>query len=149
MMKTAAQAHTSRILLVDDNSDGLLVRKSVLAEQGHVVTACDSPDKALQVFTTNEFDLVVTDYRMPGMKGDELIRQMRAFRPSTPIVLVSGLVDVVGLNEKNTGADAVIAKNANEIAHMVRAVNHLLKRSIPRKPAQSQGATRSSKAASQ
>ena len=80
---------------------------------------------------------------MPGMNGVELISKLRDVRPAIPIVLVSGMVDVLGLNEANTGADAVVAKNAFEVSHMVRAVTRLLGRQRTlRKPARSQ-ATRS------
>ena len=93
------------------------------------------------MFTSELFDLVVTDYRMPGMNGAELIRKLREVRPATPIVLLSGMVDVLGLNEENTGADAVVAKNAFEVSHMVRAVTRLLGRHTPlRKPVRSQAA---------
>ena len=46
-------------------------------------------------------------------------------------MLVSGFVDTLGLNEASTGADAVIQKSANEVTHLVRAVNRLLRRKKP------------------
>jgi CheY-like chemotaxis protein len=72
------------------------------------------------------------------MSGLELIRQIRATKPLTPVVLLSGLVEPLGLNQENTGADAVIAKNSSEAAHLVRWVKRLLNRPAARKPAQSQ-----------
>ena len=138
-----------RVLLIDDNRNGLLARKSVLTGEGYAVTATDTPAEALELFRTESFDLVVTDYRMPGMNGAELIREFRELRPDVPIVLVSGMVDVLGLNEHNTGADAVVAKNASEVSHMVRAVNRLLRRHTPpRKPVRSQIGRRSVRAKS-
>jgi CheY-like chemotaxis protein len=130
---------TPRVLLIDDNRHGLLARRSVLEEQGCVVTTCDCPEKALTQFADVEFDLVVTDFRMPHMSGTELIRAIREQRPKVPVLLISGMVDVLGLNEQNTGADAVVAKNASEVSHMVRAVNRLLHRTAaPKKPVRSQ-----------
>ena len=138
-----------RVLLIDDNRNGLMARKSVLEGEGYLVSTCDAPTDALALFTAEVFDLVVTDYRMPGMNGAELICALRELRPSTPIVLVSGMVDVLGLNEQNTGADAVVAKNASEVSHMVRAVNRLMKRHAPpRKPVRSQIVKRSVRAKS-
>lgn len=128
-----------RVLLIDDNRDGLLVRKSVLENQGCAVTTCECPHAAVTQFTLAEFDLVVTDFRMPEMSGTEVIQAIRQRRPDIPVVLVSGMVDVLGLNEQNTGADAVVAKNASEVSHMVRAVNRLLHRTTaPKKPVRSQ-----------
>jgi CheY-like chemotaxis protein len=118
----------------------------VLNGEGYTVTALQSPAEALAVFTAELFDLVITDYRMPGMNGSELIPKLREVRPSTPIVLVSGMVDVLGLNEQNTGADAVVAKSAFEVSHMLRAVSRLLGRQAPlRKPASPQTARSSTR----
>lgn len=83
---------------------------------------------------------------MPSMNGVELIAEFRKSRASVPVVLVSGMVEVLGLTEANTGADAVVAKNANEVSHMVRAVNRLVQKAAPKKPAGSQGARRNRKA---
>jgi len=71
---------------------------------------------------------VVTDYKMPRMDGLELIVRLREEDPDISIVLVSGFVDTLGMNEASTGADAVIQKSANEVTHLVRAVSRLLRR---------------------
>ena len=55
-----------------------------------------------QQFTPHTFDLVVTDYKMPHMDGLELIASLRKREPDLPIVLISGFVDTLGLNEENT-----------------------------------------------
>ncbi|MEJ7606085.1 MAG: response regulator [Bryobacteraceae bacterium] len=130
------------ILLVDDNRNGLCARKAVIEELGHTVTAFLSSEEALEAFSSTPFDLVVTDYRMPRMNGDELIRKMRELRANIPVILLSGMVDALGLNENNTGANVVIAKSANEVAHLLRAVRELS--AMPRKPTRSQAAKRSS-----
>jgi CheY-like chemotaxis protein len=69
------------------------------------------------------------------MDGLELIVRLRKLRPDILIVLVSGFVDALGLNEAATGADAVIQKSANEVTHLVRAVNRLLRRKPLKKSA--------------
>lgn len=121
------------ILLVDDNLNGIKARKIILEEQGYrVVTALNGLD-ALDLFTQQKFDLVVTDYKMPKMDGLELIMNLRTLRPELPIVLISGYVDSLGLNEENTRADSVIQKSANEVSYLCHAVTRLL-RPTPRKP---------------
>ena len=75
---------------------------------------------------------------MPRMNGAEVIAQIKAHRPGTPTVLISGMVEALGLNEQNTGADVVLAKSNNEVAHLIRAVNRLLRVKIPKKPVRSQ-----------
>jgi CheY-like chemotaxis protein len=132
----------ARILLVDDNTNGLAARRCVLEELGHrILTAANGPD-ALEQFAAHKVDLVVTDYKMPRMDGLELISRLRKQSPDLPIVLVSGFVDSLGMNEASTGADVVIQKSANEVSHLVRSVNRLLRRKpAPKKPATSQAAS--------
>src|SRR5579862_5342787 len=100
----------ARILLVDDNANGLKARRSVLEELGHKIMTASSGVDALEQFGSSKFDLVVTDYKMPKMDGLELIKNLRKDFPYLPIVLISGYVDALGLNEDSTGADAVIQK---------------------------------------
>jgi CheY-like chemotaxis protein len=120
-----------RILLVDDNVGGSTARKTVLEELGHKIHMATSGADALEQFSQHKFDLVVTDYKMPRMDGLELIVRLRKQQPEIRIVLVSGFVDTLGLNEAGTGADAVIQKSANEVTHLVRAVNRLMRRKKP------------------
>ncbi len=123
---------SARILLVDDNRAGLMARSTVLQELGYATDGAPDAQKALEMFRNGTYDLVVTDYKMPETNGVELIVQLRAEKPQTPVVLISGFVDALGLTEKNTGANVVIMKSANEVQHLIRAANRLLK--IPRKP---------------
>jgi CheY-like chemotaxis protein len=118
-----------RILLVDDNANGLTARKSVLEELGYSIVTCTSGADALEQFDSGgPFDLVVTDYKMPRMDGLELIGRLRKHTPGLPIVLISGYVDTLGMNEASTGADVVIQKSANEVSHLIRSVSRLLRR---------------------
>lgn len=95
----------------------------------------------MEQFGSHQFDLVVTDYKMPRMDGIELIRRLRKQAPGLPVILISGYVDSLGLNEASTGADVVIQKSANEVSHLVRSVNRLLRRNrVVKKPAQTQNA---------
>jgi CheY-like chemotaxis protein len=130
------------VLLVDDNCDGLLVRRSLLEELGCTVTVAHNGEEGLQLFRSSNFDVVVTDYRMPRMNGVEMIAHIRQTNPNARIVLLSGFVEPLGLTEENTGADCVIAKSANEPGHLMRAVKRLLN-ADKRKPPSSQRGGRS------
>jgi len=83
-------------------------------------------------------DSVVTGHRMARMDGVDLIGGIRALDPGVPIIMLSGYVDALGLTESNTGADLVLAKSANEAAHLVRAVSRLLRLKAAKKPPASQ-----------
>ena len=115
-----------------------MARKAILAELGYRITIATRPIQALETFRSESFDMVITDYNMPEMKGVDLIRHLRADRPAIPVILISGYVEALGLNEANTRADAVIQKSANEVSHLVLAVTRLLRRKAPRKPANTQ-----------
>jgi CheY-like chemotaxis protein len=130
-------APTPHVLLVDDNSDGLLVRRALLEELGYTVEVACNGVEGLALFQASNFDLVVTDYRMPLMNGVELIVRIRKTNPNARIVLLSGFVEPLGLTEENTGADSVISKSSNEPAHLTRAVKRLLN-ATKRKPASMQ-----------
>lgn len=129
----------ARILLVDDNANGLAARRTVLEELGHKVITSSCGADALDQFAAHTIDLVVTDYKMPRMDGLELIGRLRAQSPSLPIVLLSGFSDSLGLGEASTGADVVLQKSANEVSHLVRAVNRLLRRKAVKKPPSGEG----------
>lgn len=125
------------VLLIDENRDGLLVRRALLEEQGFQVEMARTGEEGLKLLEASRFDIVVTDYRMPRMSGTELMNRVRQLNPHIRVVLLSGLVEPLGLNEENTGADAVIAKNCNEPAHLLRSVRRLSVRTS-RKPPRSQ-----------
>lgn len=119
--------------MVDDNVLGLDARKAVLEEHGYRVTTVPTPEEALETISNGTFDLLITDYKMPGMNGDDLIRRVREKGITTPAIMLSGFVDPLGLREANTGADVVLQKSNHEVNHLVRAVRNLLRPATPRK----------------
>ena len=142
-----APAAPPNILLVDDNRDGLLVRRSLLEEAGYRVEIATNGEEGLKLFETCSFDVVVTDYRMPRMDGGEMIRRIRLLKPDARIVLLSGFIDPMGLTEQSTGADVVVAKSNHEPVHLLSSVKRLLNRATPRKPPSRQGLPRAQKRA--
>jgi CheY-like chemotaxis protein len=146
-MKTSVPAHPN-ILLVDDNPDGLLVRRTLLEEVGYGVCVARNGEEGLKLFESADFDVVVTDYRMPRMNGVELIQRIRRLKPNARIILLSGFVEPLGLTEENTGADAVIAKSSNEPAHLTRWVKRLVNRATRKPPASLKRAPARAKASS-
>lgn len=80
----------TRILVVDDE---VMVRESVrmtLAHFGYTVRTAESAAEALTLLSTETFSVVVTDWKMPGMTGDQLATQIKAQWPKLPIVLLTG-----------------------------------------------------------
>jgi len=123
-----------RILLVDDNRDGLLVRRALLGELGYIVDIAENGARALNMLALANYDVVVTDQCMPGMDGAELIQKIRSANPDTRVIMLSGFAEGMGLTEENTGADIVLMKSSREGVHLVRALNRLMTATLKRKP---------------
>src|SRR5580704_11954961 len=116
---------TARILLVDDNARGLTARKMILADHGYGVETALSGEEAWEIFQKQQFDIVVTDLRMGGIDGVELIRRIRAKDAQARFVLLSGFVDCLGLTAESTGADELINKSNKEVPELLRAIKKL------------------------
>ena len=114
-----------RILLVDDNAHGLKARRMILMDHGYEVETAASGEAAWETFQKNHFDVVVTDYRMGGMNGVELIRRIHASGSPARTVLLSGFIDCLGLTEQSTGADELISKTNKEVPDLLRAIKKL------------------------
>jgi CheY-like chemotaxis protein len=139
-MKTqtdSAAAAGLKILLVDDVPQGTVARKSFLKSFGYEVETAESGHQALDQMQLHSFHLMVTDYKMPGMDGLELIRHARAFYPAMPIILLSAMADTMGFTEEFSGADAVIAKSGSELNELTRTIGKLLAKKTVRKRASS------------
>ena len=81
---------TRQILVVDDDERvRTLVQEGLLTERGWDVATASDGEEALQKIRAQSFDLVITDLRMPGMHGLELIRHIRDISPATQIVLLT------------------------------------------------------------
>ena len=135
----------AEVLLVDDNRQGLIARRSILEELGYHVTTATGGEEALDLCAAQNFDVVVTDYKMPRMNGVELIKKIRGAYPATRIILLSGFVEPLGLTEESTGADMVIVKSAGEVGVLTRSVKRLLNPPA-RKPPVSEGGSAKLKA---
>ena len=129
-----APSSPPHILLVEDNRDGLLVRRLLLEEMGCSVEVAVNGEEGLKLYESSQFDVVVVDYRMPRMNGAEMIARVRVRDANARIILLSGFVEPLGLTEENTGADVVISKNAAEPVHLARSIKRLLSRGPARKP---------------
>jgi CheY-like chemotaxis protein len=88
-MTVSAKSNGRVILCVDDETTGLSVRKTLLESQGYrVLTAENGPD-ALVLFSSEDPELVILDYSMPGMNGDIVAERMKELRSDLPIIMLS------------------------------------------------------------
>lgn len=115
-----------RILVVDDERDVRQAIAMLLTEiMGYeVVQASDGPS-ALSLFKPGEFDLVTTDYVMPGMNGDEVAKRLKEIQPGIPILMITAFPGEMRI--RDNPADALIPKPFT-LDQLRRGVTELLTR---------------------
>lgn len=99
------------ILVVDDEAGLGEALKLSLEMAGYHVLFSANPRQALELFKQEQFDLVITDLRMPGMSGWELASEIKRFNPSTPIIAMTGWpVDLIRDGQRCSEMEAIIQK---------------------------------------
>jgi len=88
------QAERLRVLLVDDNASVLRFLASAFSSNQCQVTTAGTAEQALEQLSDDPFDLVVSDIKMPGLSGLDLLRAVKGKQPGTPVVLITGVPSV-------------------------------------------------------
>ena len=116
-----------RILYVDDDPDSLRVYGTLLEQEGHDVTGAPSGVDAIDELTRDaRFDVVLTDYDMPGIKGDTTLSIIRARWPRLPVIILSSH-DGLDERARAIGAAAYLRKPCSA-ATLSRALGRLPRR---------------------
>jgi PAS domain S-box-containing protein len=93
--EVAPASRSYRILLVEDDVLVALGVTAVLEDMGHKATHALDGSQALSILNSGEtFDLVITDYAMPGMTGLELAHAVKASWPALPVVMATGYAEL-------------------------------------------------------
>jgi CheY-like chemotaxis protein len=114
--KDVPHGHGERILFVDDEPIVGRSTEELLKRLGYTVTRCGQSEEALARFreTPRDFDLIITDWAMPGMSGTELVSAMRGIRSDIPMLLMSGFVNsLVEKTAKMMGIGEILIKPVN------------------------------------
>ncbi|MDP3420258.1 MAG: sigma-54 dependent transcriptional regulator [Thiobacillus sp.] len=80
----------TRILLIDDETIALTNLTHVLQREGYAVTACKDGETGLAALRKTDFDLVLTDLKMPGIDGMEVLREVHTRYPGVPVIMITG-----------------------------------------------------------
>lgn len=100
-----------RILVVDDEPFVCDAVKMMLAFDGHTVETANSGKDALEVLEKKKFDVVITDFAMPTMKGDELAAAIKARFPGQPVVMITAYAEMLQASGSSlNGVDFLISK---------------------------------------
>ena len=100
----------AKILVVDDNNDLRIIVSKMLSRLGYEVASADSAENGLGVFFKNKFDIVLSDYEMPGMDGVAFACSIKKSSPRTRVVIMTGAGKETVFSRKSTAVDEVISK---------------------------------------
>ncbi len=119
----------AKVLLVDDEPAVLKCLSAALTRFGYTVTAVSTGRAALEELGRERFDLVVTDFRMPDFLGDAVVDAIRAHRPETAILLITGFIDELPQHLR-AGPEAVqVLAKPFSLASLRSAMDAILRRS--------------------
>ncbi|MBV2162781.1 MAG: response regulator [Comamonas sp.] len=126
-LHTAPQVQ-HHVMYVDDDPALVLLVQRLLRRRGYQVTTFEDPRAAVQALqeTPRAFDLVVTDYNMPGYCGLDLLKAAQTIRPDLPVALASGYV-TSDISEQALAAGALaLIHKPNDVSELCAIVDQLL-----------------------
>ncbi len=101
------------VLVIDDNRTTIDILRTILESEGFRVSYCENGKTALNRVKAGRFKIIVTDYRMPEMNGDEVTRLLRPLCPDAFIIGFS--LELKDHAFFKAGADAFVFKH--ELVH--------------------------------
>jgi two-component system response regulator (stage 0 sporulation protein F) len=115
-----------KILVVDDEEGARELFNTILTDEGYDVVLADSGEKALSMFKSTQFHLVITDIKMPLMNGLQLLQEIRKIGSKTDVIMVTAYGEVESyLKAMSLGAVEYINKPIR-IKELKRIVNKIL-----------------------
>jgi len=113
----SARERAPLLLIVDDESRILSALRRALRREPYEILAVETPAEALRILETHEVDLVLSDHKMPGMTGLQLLARVAERRPETVRMLITGWTEAIPDEEiREVGVHAVINKPWDAIA---------------------------------
>ena len=131
------------VLVVDDAPQICKALSDVLTASGYAVRTAPSGERALQIMDTAEFDLIITDLKMSGMSGMDLIARVKERAPHVPVVILSGFGDMDDVIGAMRAGIADYLKKPFSIDEVLEVVRREVKKSRARAAAASTSGARS------
>ncbi|HEU4646228.1 MAG TPA: response regulator, partial [Burkholderiales bacterium] len=127
------------ILYIDDDEAHLFLIRRTLERWGYRVSAYLEQGEALDALRAGaeQFDLVITDYKMPGISGTELAQAIRSVRRDLPVVMVSGYINEELRAQAAAAGVRELVFKAQELEELRDVVQRILPppRTVDRAPA--------------
>ena len=86
----------AKILVVDDEEHFRTILSSIMEEEGFKVLEAQDGEAALRMLRVNSPDIMLTDVKMPGMDGWELLKKAKDLDPDLPVVMITAFADIPG-----------------------------------------------------
>jgi two-component system NtrC family response regulator len=104
------------ILIVDDEKNYLLVLEALLGPEGYEILTCDNAKESLRLIRESDLDLVITDMKMPGMNGIELLEKCKKAKPHLPVIMMTayGTIELAVEAMKKQAHDYITKPFQNE-----------------------------------
>jgi UDP-3-O-acyl N-acetylglucosamine deacetylase len=100
-----------RVLIVDDEPNIQKAVRAVLTDAGYEAVSCADPTRVEGLVGSEAFDLVLLDIWMPALDGHSVLKQIKAAKPSLPVIIMSGHASVsTGVETAKSGADDFLEK---------------------------------------
>lgn len=119
------------VLVVDDSPQICKTLTDVLGMAGYTVRSAPSAERALQIMEGTPFDLIISDLKMSGMSGMDLIARVKALAPGVPVVILSGFGDMDSVIEAMRAGVADYIKKPFSIDEVLEVVKREVKKSRP------------------
>jgi two-component system, NtrC family, response regulator PilR len=121
----------SHLLIVDDQKSICELLEITFRKEGHRVEVANSPETARRRIESQIFDIIITDIRMPGGSGVDVLRYAKEISPSTFVILITGVPTLeTAIDAVNAGADRYVIKGdklTDELRQAVRLCSEHVK----------------------
>jgi FixJ family two-component response regulator/predicted regulator of Ras-like GTPase activity (Roadblock/LC7/MglB family) len=126
---TMASEPLANILVVDDSEAICKALRDVLTLSGYAVRTAPSGERALQILETAQMDLVISDLKMSGISGLQLLKKIKEKSPSLPVVILTGFGDMESVIEAMRSGVADYLKKPFSVSEVLQVTERELKRS--------------------
>jgi len=113
----------ARILIIEDDKEMRSLLKDFLEEEGYEADSANNGSEALGKLAHQPFDLIITDYRMPGLTGLDILSAVKKFQPEMPVIVITAFGgEQVYRRSIARGADGYLEKPIH--FHKLRTLIH-------------------------
>jgi len=121
-----------KILIVDDDLDLNTTFATLLEYDGHQVQAVDTGEAALMMLGKSQYDLMITEYWLPRMRGDELAALAKDHWPNLPVIIVAADIEEINTDEHPLHDVDCLLDKPFSIDQLREAIKWALSRNAPK-----------------